>query len=624
MTNDARSSLPDTRGLGPYRGLGRFARPHWLPLTAATGLVVVQTALGLAAPWPLKVAVDHAIGGQPLPDWLAPLGPFSPYTLAVLAAAAGVALVALGGGIRYAGTYLSGTAAERIGADLRSAVFEHLLRLSLRFHDRHRSGDLVSRILSDVPRVQDALVASFHSLIPDALSLVGMIAVLLAIDSGLALAALAVIPLLALQIWLSRARIRAAEREVRDRHGGLAAQATEVLRNVRAVQAFAREDEENRRFRTDIAAATRAAVTALAVQARYSPFADVILALGAGLILVLGVAQVLAGELTVGVLLVVLTYVSSLYDPIRSLTRLSSVLARAAASGERLQEILSAEEIVTDAPSAVPAPEGACSLSLHRVTFGYHSEVPVLRKLSLEIAAGETLCIVGPTGAGKSTLLSLLLRLYDPVEGTVRMAGRDLREFTLRSLRGRVAVVPQDAWILDGTIADNIRFGHSLANDEEVRAAGRTALVYEFASRFPDGYDTVVGESGCRLSGGQRRRIALARALLRDARVLLLDEPTSGLDAESEATIMRSLRRVAAGRTVVIVSHRLGLAAVADRVVVMQEGRVVEDGSPRQLLGADGAFARLWAEQGLPGMRPTSKGWTSGPGVGPSASSGRG
>jgi ABC-type multidrug transport system fused ATPase/permease subunit len=258
------------------------------------------------------------------------------------------------------------------------------------------------------------------------------------------------------------------------------------------------------------------------------------------------------------------------------------------------------------------------------VTFGYHSEVPVLRELSLEIAAGETLCIVGPTGAGKSTLLSLLLRLYDPVEGTVRMAGRDLREFTLRSLRGRVAVVPQDAWILDGTIADNIRFGHSLANDEEVRAAGRTALVHEFASRFPDGYDTVVGESGCRLSGGQRRRIALARALLRDARVLLLDEPTSGLDAESEATIMRSLRRVAAGRTVVIVSHRLGLAAVADRVVVMQEGRVVEDGPPRQLLGADGAFARLWAEQGLPGVGPASKGWTAGPVVGPAASSGRG
>jgi ABC-type multidrug transport system fused ATPase/permease subunit len=583
-------------------------------------LVVVQTALGLAAPWPLKVAVDHAIGGQALPGWLAALGSFSPYALAVAAAAAGIALVVFGGVIRYVGTYLSGAASERIGADLRSAVFEHLLRLSLRFHDRHRSGDLVSRILSDVPRVQDALVASFHTIIPDALTLVGMLAVLLAIDGELALAALAVIPLLALQVWLSRARIRAAEREVRDRHGGLAAQATEVLRHVRAVQAFAREDEENRRFRTDIAAATRAAVTALAVQARYSPFADVILALGGGLILVLGVAKVLAGDLTVGVLLVVLTYVSSLYDPIRSLTRLSSVLTRAAASGERLQEILSAEEMVTDAPSAVRAPEGPCSLSLDRVTFGYHSEVPVLREVSLEIAAGETLCIVGPTGAGKSTMLSLLLRLYDPLEGTVRMAGRDLREFTLRSLRGRVAVVPQDAWILDGTIADNVRFGHARASDEEVRAAGRTALVHEFVSRFPDGYDTVVGESGSRLSGGQRRRIALARALLRDGRVLLLDEPTSGLDAESEATVMRSLRRVAQGRTVVIVSHRLGLAAVADRVVVMQGGRVIEDGPPRRLLSADGAFARLWAEQNPPGLGPASRDWMAGPVVGPLAS----
>jgi ABC-type multidrug transport system fused ATPase/permease subunit len=616
VANDPRSSA--------YRGLGRFVRPQWLPLAAATGLVVLQTVLELAAPWPLKVAVDHAIGGQPLPRWLAFLGPFSPYTLAVAAAAAGVALVVLGGGIRYAGTYLSGAAAERIGADLRAAVFEHLLRLSLRFHDRHRSGDLVSRILSDVPRVQDALVALFHSLIPDALSLMGMLAVLLAIDGGLALAALGVVPLLALQIWLSRARIRAAERDARDRHGGLAARATEVLRHVRAVQAFAREDDESRRFRTDIAAATRASVTALAVHARYSPFADVILALGGGLILVLGVAKVLSGELTVGVLLVVLTYVSSLYDPIRSLTRLSSVLARAAASGERLQEILSAQEIVTDSPSAGSTPEGACSLSLDRVAFGYQSEVPVLRDLSLEIAAGETLCIVGPTGAGKSTLLSLLLRLYDPVEGTVRMGGRDLRALTLRSLRGKVAVVPQDAWILDGTIADNIRFGNSIASDQEVRTAGRTALVHEFASRLPDGYDTVVGESGCRLSGGQRRRIALARALLRDARVLLLDEPTSGLDAESEATVMRSLRRVAAGRTVVMVSHRLGLAAMADRVVVMRQGRVVEDGPPRQLLDADGAFARLWAEQGLAGFDPASKAWTAGPVVGPVASADHG
>jgi len=597
----------DSRIFAPYRGLGRFVRPEWAPLTVATVLAVVQTVLALAAPWPLKLAVDHAIGDQPLPPWLSSVGPLSPHAIALLAAGAGIALVTLGGVIRYAGTYLSGAASERIGAAMRSAMFEHLLRLSLRFHDRHRSGDLVSRILSDVPRVQDVLVASFQTVIPDVMSLFGMLVVLLAIDVELALAALAVIPLLAVQVMLSRKRIKAAEREVRDRHGGLAAQATEVLRHVRAVQAFAREDEENHRFRTDTAAATRAAVTALAVQARYSPFADLILAAGGGLILVLGVAKVLTGDITVGVLLVILTYLSSLYDPIRSLTRLSSVLAKAGASGERLQEVLAADEMVSDAPSALPAPPGATSLALDRVTFGYHADVPVLRDLSLDIVAGQTLCIVGPTGAGKSTLLSLLLRLYDPIGGVVKMAGRDLRQLTLRSVRSRIAVVPQDAWILDGTIADNIRFGHSTATDDEVRLAGRVALVEEFTSRFPDGYDTVVGESGSRLPGGQRRRIALARAVLRDARVLLLDEPTSGLDAESEAGVMRSLRSAAAGRTVVIVSHRLGLAAVADRVVVMQGGEVVEDGPPQHLVGAQGAFARLWATQAMPEVGLASK-----------------
>jgi ATP-binding cassette subfamily B protein len=590
----------DSRIFAPYRGLGRFVRPHWAPLGAATALVVVQTALGLAAPWPLKLAVDHAIDRQPLPGALSALEQLSPYSLAIVAALAGVVLVAVGGVIRYAGAYLSGLAAEGIGAALRSAVFEHLMRLSLRFHDRHRSGDLVSRLLSDVPRVQDALVAAFESLIPSALSLLGMLAVLLAIDVTLALAALAVVPLLALQVALSRTRIKAAERKAQDLDGGLAAQATEVLRHVRAVQAFDREEEETRRFRHDVTAAARASVTALAVQARYSPFADVILALGGGLILVLGVAKVLAGEITVGVLLVILTYVSGLYDPIRSLTRLTSVLARAAASRERLQEILGADEVVADTPSALAAPAGGSTLALDHVTFGYESGVLVLRDVSLEVAAGETLCIVGPTGAGKSTLLALLLRLYDPTRGSVTMGGHDFRQLKLRSLRSRIAVVPQDAWILDGTIADNIRFGHSAASEDEVRLAGRTALVEEFTSRLPDGYNTVVGESGSRLSGGQRRRIALARAVLRDARVLLLDEPTSGLDAESEAAVLRALRRAARGRTVIMVSHRLGLAAVADRVVVLQGGRVVEDGAPRQLVGAGGAFSRLWTEQALP------------------------
>jgi ATP-binding cassette subfamily B protein len=276
-----------------------------------------------------------------------------------------------------------------------------------------------------------------------------------------------------------------------------------------------------------------------------------------------------------------------------------SVLAKGAASRERLLEIFDAGSVLED-PGAMPAPPGPGALALQKVTFGYQREVPVLRHVSLRIRAGESVCIVGPTGAGKSTLLSLLLRFYDPDAGVVSMDGIDLKRCTLHSVRRRMALVPQDTWILAGTVAENIRFGRTDATDEEVRAAGRVTLVEEFVARLPDGYNTAVGEGGTRLSGGQRRRIALARAIVRDAPILLLDEPTSGLDIGSEAVIIEAIRRVAQNRTVVMVSHRLKLATSADRVVVLDGGRVVEQGEPAALLAAGGFFARLWAQQTLP------------------------
>jgi len=265
-------------------------------------------------------------------------------------------------------------------------------------------------------------------------------------------------------------------------------------------------------------------------------------------------------------------------------------------------EIFANDGVVPEDRKAIHAPRGSCALALHNVTFGYRRELPVLSNVSLQITVGETVCIVGPTGAGKSTLLSLLLRFYDPDEGAITMDGIDFRRFTLRSLRERLALVPQDTWILDGTIADNIRFGRSEATDDEVRLAGKVALVEEFVARLPEGYDSVAGEIGTRLSGGQRSRIALARALVRDASVLLLDEPTSWLDAKSEAVVIDALRRVARNRTVVMVSHRLKLAAIADRVIVLDSGQIVEQGEPTILLAAGGEFARLWEQQILPGL----------------------
>jgi ATP-binding cassette, subfamily B, bacterial len=572
------------------RSLRAFLRPYRGTLTLASGLTLVETLLDLARPWPLKLAVDNAIGGRPLGGPLAALDQLGPAGLAAVAAGAGIGLVGLGALIGYLVTYLTAATAERVGADLREAVFGRMLGLALPFHDRHRSGDLVTRLTGDVSRVEDSMVAWFTVLVPEVLTLAGMVVVVLAVDLTLGLAALAVAPPLAIVVALRRRRIRAAQRASRDADATLAGEATEVLRNVRAVQAFTREGEAGGRFSGRSRGAVRAALAAMDLEARWSPVADLLLAAGGGLVLWLGVTAVTSGRMTLGTLLVVLAYLSSLYGPIRALARLARTLARGAASRERILEVLDSGEVVPQAPDPVPARAPRRGLTLRGVWFAYAEGAPVLRHLDLEVAAGERVCVVGPTGAGKSTLLSLLLRFYDPDAGAVELDGTDLRRLELDSLRRRIALVPQDPWMLDGTAADNIAYGRPGATTHELEAAARAALVHELLN-------TQVGEGGVRLSGGQRRRVALARAILRDASVLLLDEPTSGLDAAAEQAVLDALDRAAEGRTMLAVSHRLRLAARADRVVVLDAGRVVEQGPPAELLAAGGAYARLWALQ---------------------------
>jgi ATP-binding cassette, subfamily B, bacterial len=599
------TALPTHRP-GRGRALRGFLRPYRGSLSLASGLILVETLLDLARPWPLKVAVDNAIGGRPLGGPLAVVDGLGPAGVAAVAAVAGIGLVGVGALVGYLITYLTAATAERVGADLRQAVFGRMLRLGLPFHDRHRSGDLVTRLTGDVSRVEDSMVAWFTVLVPEVLTLAGMVVVVLAVDLTLGLAALAVAPPLALVVALRRRRIRAVQRASRDADAALASEATEVLRNVRVVQAFTRELEAAGSFSGRSRGAVRAALAAMDLEARWSPIADLLLAAGGGLVLWLGVTAVTGGRMTLGTLLVVLAYLSSLYGPIRALARLARTLARGAASRERILEVLDSGEVVPEAADPLPAGPPRHGLALRGVWFAYTEGNPVLRHLDLEVAAGERVCVVGPTGAGKSTLLALLQRFYDPDAGAIELDGVDLRRLGLGSLRNQLALVPQDPWMLDGTIADNIGFGRPAA-------AGLTGMD-ELLPRLPDGWDTQIGEGGVRLSGGQRRRVALARAILRDASVLLLDEPTSGLDAASEQAVLDALDRAAEGRTVVSVSHRLGLAARADRVVVLDGGRVAEQGPPGELLAAGGAYARLWALQHPDGLALTGR---SGEGVNP-------
>jgi ATP-binding cassette subfamily B protein len=425
------------------RRLRTFLRPYRGILTLASGLTLVEALLDLARPWPLKLAVDNAIGGRPPGGALAVLDGLGTTGLAAVAVGAGIGIVAVAALVGYLITYLTAATAERVGADLRAAVFGRLLGLALPFHDRHRSGDLVTRLTGDVARVEDSMVAWFTVLVPEVLTLAGMVVVVLAVDLTLGLAALAVAPPLAVVVALRRRRIRVAQRASRDADAALAGEATEMLRNVRAVQAFTREGEAGARFSGRSRGAVRAALAAMDLEARWSPVADLLLAAGGGLVLWLGVTAVTSGRMTLGTLLVVLAYLSSLYGPIRALARLARTLARGAASRERVLEVLDSGEVVPEAPAPLEAGPPRRGLALRGVWFAYAEGVPVLRHLDLEVAAGERVCVVGPTGAGKSTLLALLLRFYDPAAGTVELDGVDLRRLGLASSAARSPWCPR-------------------------------------------------------------------------------------------------------------------------------------------------------------------------------------
>ena len=565
------------------RRLRPYALPYRRALAVGGVLTLAEVGLSLAQPWPLRWVVDGVLQ----PDQPAT----HPQLILAVSAVSLVALVLLAGFADYWATRLLAAAGLHVANDLRLSVLARLQRQSLRFHGKHRVGDLTARVTSDVAYTQDMLVQVLATLLPATALVIGMFIVMVTLDPVFtALALLSTPPL----IWATRRarkELRTAARRVRKADGALASAATEDLSAIHLVQVFGLEHERLRHFAGLSETSLTAGVDSVRVQSRFGPLVEVASVFSTAAVLWFGAERVLSGHLSLGVLLVFITYLGSLYKPVKQLTKLSQVVSKGAAALERIGEVMEAPIDIVDAPGAVAIPIRG-KVEFRNVSFTYGRE-PVLSDLSLTIEAGQNVALVGPTGAGKSTIASLIPRLADVTAGQVLVDGIDVRRHQLAVLRGQIATVLQDTVLLDGTLRENIICGYPGARDRDVRRAARLALVDEFASRLPDGLDTHIGERGANLSGGQRQRVAIARAILRDASIVILDEPTSALDAGSEELLVAALANLPQGRTKIVIAHRLSTVRDADRIFVLEQGQIVEAGTHHQLASYGGLYAKL-------------------------------
>jgi len=569
-----------------------YLRPYRRALALGGLLATLEVVVTLLQPWPLKVIVDRVLVDP---------GENAQLILAASLVAL-VVVVGVGSLLDYWSMRLLSSAGLHVSNDLRLSVFAHLQRLSLRFHGSNRVGDLTARVTGDVERTQDLAVQTMATLLPNALLVVGMITVMAVIDPVFTLLAVLFSPLMMVATFRSTRTLKAAARQARKADGEVAAAASEGLAAIQLVQAFTLERHQAQRFSGLTAGSLQAGLEAVRLQARFGPIVDATSALSTVVVLGFGAERVLDGAMSVGVLLVFVSYVGSLYKPVKALSKLSVTLSRGLASAERILDLMDEQPDVADRTGALPAARLRGCVQLVDVSFSYGRE-PVLDSLHLSIGAGERLALVGPTGAGKSTIAALVPRLMDPQHGRVLVDGVDVRDVTVASLRGQVSLVLQDCVLFRGTLLDNIALGRPAATYGEVLRAARLALVDEFADRLPDGLDTVIGERGADLSGGQRQRVAIARAILRDAPVMILDEPTSALDGATEQLIAAALANLPRDRTTLVIAHRLSTVRDADRIAVLEGGRVVQQGSHDELSLLDGTYRRL----SQPAVSPSSR-----------------
>jgi ATP-binding cassette, subfamily B, bacterial len=558
-----------------------LVRPHRGLVALASAAVLVQTGAALAMPYLVKVAIDQGV---------------VPRDLGVINRVA-VAYLVLAGVQFLAGRFEIETVAragQRVLFTVRTRLFRHLQRLSLDFYERERTGRLVARMTADIDAMSDLVTDGLVTLVTGLITMVGVAVILLVMDWRLALATLVVAPLIALAARAWRRWSADAYRQVRETHSVVNVQLQEALSGVRAIQAFRRERATAGRLAEANHDERVAHRRTIGLASFFFPGIEFLGTAATVVVLGVGGRRVLAGDLEIGVLAAFLLYLRNLFDPVQQLSELYDSLQSATAGAERVGSVLAEEPSVREAPDPVPLPDPRGDLRLEDVCFAYDQGPQVLHDVSLRVDAGTTLALIGPTGAGKSTVAKLIARFYDPLAGRITLDGVDLRQVRLADLRRAMGYVPQEGFLFSGTVLDNIRFGRPDATREEVEAAARAVGADQVIAGLPDGYDTQVGERGALLAAGERQLVAFARAWIADPALLLLDEATSNLDAVSEARVTDALQRLRAGRTTIIIAHRLTTIAQADQIAVVSDGRIVESGRPEELRARGGRFADLY------------------------------
>ncbi len=580
------------------RWTATFLRPYRPRVAAVLGLSLVEIGLVTLAPWALKLIVDSVLGDQPLPAPLVALFPFLsesvPIVLLMLFAGGGLLVELSAEAVRLTHTQIEVDMGQRVVHDLRSRLLEHLQALPLRHHLTHRTSDAVYRLDADTYCINDLVTGGALPIALAALHLGVMFVVVLTLDATLALLALAVAPFLYLCLRYHATTLSERAEQVKMLESGLVERAYETLRSIAAIKSFARERHELGRFARTSRDTARARVRLTWQESLFSLAVTTVTLIGTAVILVVGGLRVVDGALTIGQLLVVIAYLARVYDPVAEIAHTVGNLQQAVVGAGRVRDILALEPEVADAPGAIDTGRLDGHVRFQAVHFSYDGVRTVLDDVNFAARPGELVAIVGPTGAGKTTLAHLIPRLFEPTSGRVLIDGRDARAYRLRSLRERIALVPQDPLLFAGTIADNIRYGRLDASDEEVAQAARDAQIHAAIARLPHGYDTPVAEAGATLSGGERQRLGIARALLKRAPILILDEPTSAVDTLAEAAVFDTLRRLRDRCTTFVIAHRLSTIRDATRILVLQDGRITAQGRHQTLLASSDLYRRMW------------------------------